>query len=440
MRIGIIGVLFSIVFGGMIMADDFPPVRKAVECTPRSGLPNFFAKAAAGGEYKVAYLGGSITAQTGYRVKSLAYLNQRYPNCKFSEINAAIGGTGSDLGVLRIDHDVFLGKPDLLLVEFAVNDGGQQPEEIVRAMEGMVRKTWKQFPECDIMFVYTFTESLLKELKTGNFNRSAATMEVVADHYGSPTIHMGLEAVRLESEGTLLIKAPEAKMERVSGDDLNRASKAVVGPDGKIAFSNDGVHPYIDTGHQLYEEALERSMPAIIAASGKAAPHTLVPPYNPKNYDRSVMLPIAAGPQPGPWTKLPPDEGQGKSFANRVDSLWKAEPGATLSFSFKGSAVKMYDLLGPDCGKIEVTLDGKVFAANRIDPYCTYWRLALLGVGNDLDDTAVHNVTVKVLPDKLDKAKILFPQNLPDLEENPAKYEGANWYAGAIFIIGDLVK
>lgn len=433
-------VLFGTLAGMMMAQDVFPPVRKAVECTPRAGLPNFFAKAAAVGEFKVAYLGGSITAQTGYRIKSLAYLNQKYPNCKFSEINAAIGGTGSDLGVLRIDHDVFLGKPDLLFVEFAVNDAGQQPEEIVRAMEGIVRKTWKQFPECDILFVYTFTEALLKDLKTGNFNRSAATMEVVADHYGIPTIHMGLEAVRLESEGKLLMKAPEAKMDRVSGDELNQASKAVVGPDGKIAFSKDGVHPYTDTGHQLYEEAIERSMPGIIAASGKAAPHTLIAPYNPKNYDRSVMLPIDAGVQAGPWTKLPAGEGLGKSFGSRVESLWKAEPDATLSFSFKGSAVKIYDLLGPDCGKIEVTINGKVSTPNRIDAYCTYHRLALLSVGNNLDETVTHTVSIKVFHDKLDKAKILFPQNRPDLEKNPAKYDGANWYAGAIFIIGELIK
>lgn len=421
------------------MAQNFPPVRKAVECTPRDGLPNFLAKAKAGGEFKVAYLGGSITAQTGWRVKSLAYFNKKYPNCKFSEINAAIGGTGSDLGVLRIDHDVFLGKPDLLFVEFAVNDAGQQPEEIARAMEGIVRKTWRSFSECDICFVYTFTEALLPELKTGNFNRSAATMEVIADHYGIPTIHMGLEAVRLEREGKLLMKAPEAKMDRVSGDELNQASKAAMGPDGKIPFSQDGVHPYTDTGHQLYMEAIERSLPAITAASGTAGKHTPIEAYDTKNYSRSKMLPMDAAIMSGPWTKLSPDEGNGKAFANRVDSLWKAAPDAALSFTFKGTAAKIYDLLGPDCGKLEVTIDGKVSTPVRIDSYCTYWRLALLTVGNGLEDT-VHTVQIKVLGEKLDKAKILASRNPGAVEKDPAKYDGANWYAGAVFIIGDLVK
>jgi hypothetical protein len=122
-------------------------LRKAQECSPRNGLPNFFAKAAAGADVKVAYLGGSITAQPGYRIKTLAHFKSEYPKAKFQEINAAIGGTGSDLGVFRLEHDVFEGKPDLLFVEFAVNDGGAKPEEIIRAMEGIVRKTWKTFPE-----------------------------------------------------------------------------------------------------------------------------------------------------------------------------------------------------------------------------------------------------------------------------------------------------
>ena len=100
----------------------------------------------------------------------------------------------------------------------------------------------------------------------------------------------------------------------------------------------------------------------------------------------------------------------------------------------------IYDLVGPDCGKLEVTLDGKKSSVNRIDAYCTYHRLALTRIGSNLDPEQVHEVSIKVLPEKLDKAKILFENNRPDLEKNPAKYDGSNWYAGAIFIVGELVK
>ena len=85
---------------------DFPLI-PAAECHPRQGLPHFFDKARTpGADIKIAYLGGSITAQPGWRPKTLAYFQKIYPNAKFSEINAAIGGTGSDLGVFRLKQDV----------------------------------------------------------------------------------------------------------------------------------------------------------------------------------------------------------------------------------------------------------------------------------------------------------------------------------------------
>jgi lysophospholipase L1-like esterase len=98
-------------------------------------------------------LGGSITAQAGWRPKTLAWFKKNFPSATFSEINAAIGGTGSDLGVFRLQHDVLDHKPDLLFVEFAVNDGGTEPSRIQQAMEGIVRQTWKANPKTDICFV-----------------------------------------------------------------------------------------------------------------------------------------------------------------------------------------------------------------------------------------------------------------------------------------------
>ena len=153
------------------------PLVAAEECRPRAGLANFFAKAnQAGAEVKVAYLGGSITAQNGWRPKTLAYFQKTYPTAKFSETNAAIGGTGSDLGVFRLKQDVLDSKPDLMFVEFAVNDGGADPKQIHRCMEGIVRQTWKALPQCDICFVYTVTEALIPPMLDGKFPRAASAM------------------------------------------------------------------------------------------------------------------------------------------------------------------------------------------------------------------------------------------------------------------------
>lgn len=423
----------------VVCAADFPPARAAVECAARGGLPNFFAKAKQGQEVKVAYLGGSITAQPGYRVKTLAHFKSQYPEAKFSEIHAAIGGTGSGLGVFRMDHDVLAGEPDLLFVEFAVNDSGTGPEEIVRSMEGIVRKTWRRFPQCDVCFVYTFTDKMVAELQAGYLNRSAATMEVVADHYGVPSIHMGLEAVRLEKEGKLLMKAPEAKVERVSGEELNKTSPIAVDADGKIPFSQDGVHPYVDTGHRLYAEAVVRSLPLLQEASGASKAHVLPASLDAKNYERTVMLPLDKAVMTGGWTKLPMDSGLGRQFGNRMDALWKAAPGAELAFKFRGTQAKVYDLLGPDCGKIEVSVDGKMTSLQRFDSYCTYHRIATASVYSGEEADAVHEVKVRVLPDAVDKRSVLFEKNRADMDKSPAKYEGTFWYAGALFLVGEWV-
>ena len=74
-----------------------------------------------------------------------------------------------------------------------------------------------------------------------------------------------------------------------------------------------------------------------------------------------------------------------------------------------------------------------------MDSYCTYHRLALLSLGSDLENTT-HTVSIKVLGEKIDKAKILASRNPGVVEKDPAKYEGLYWYPGAIFIIGELVK
>ncbi|MDD4193119.1 MAG: hypothetical protein PHI28_17420, partial [Mangrovibacterium sp.] len=72
------------------------------ELYKRDGLPNFFTKIKNGDPVKVAYLGGSITEQEGWRVYSLEWFRKRYPDAKFSEVNAAIGGTPSEFGAFRL--------------------------------------------------------------------------------------------------------------------------------------------------------------------------------------------------------------------------------------------------------------------------------------------------------------------------------------------------
>jgi hypothetical protein len=75
------------------LAADHTP-RDAVEFTARDELPNFFKKLNEGKDVTIAYLGGSITAQNGWRVLSQKWFEEQYPQSTITGIHAAIGGTG----------------------------------------------------------------------------------------------------------------------------------------------------------------------------------------------------------------------------------------------------------------------------------------------------------------------------------------------------------
>ncbi len=420
--------LVSVLTVDRLSAADSNPLRDAVECQVRDGLPNVFAKLRAGKKVRIAYLGGSITAQPGWRPKTLVWFQKQFPKAKVEEINAAIGGTGSNLGVFRLQHDVLQFKPDLLFVEFAVNDGGTAPAQIHRAMEGIVRQTWRANPATDICYVYTLTQSMLKDLQSDKFPRAASAMEVLADYYRIPSIHMGMEVAKLEKSGELVFKTTRPK-----------TGKSGRLPDGRIPFSPDGVHPYPDTGHEIYLQVVARSLRAMEAV-GHPGPHSLRRPMVADNWENAKMIPLDQARLSDGWVKLPADNTLVRRFGKRMPAIWRAErPGQTVSFRFKGSYAGFYDLLGPDCGQVAVQLDhGDPVIKRRFDGYCSYHRLSMLVIGSGLPD-GVHSLTATIDPQQPDKAKILQTPRLSDFKQHPEKYDGTKWYVGAIMLIGEMV-
>ncbi|WRQ48407.1 SGNH/GDSL hydrolase family protein [Roseiconus lacunae] len=401
------------------------PLRDAVECHPRDGLPHFINKANAGETVRVAYLGGSITAAPGWRIQSRQWLQEQYPDATFNEIHAAIGGTGSDLGVFRLQRDVLQHHPDLLFVEFAVNDGGAPPERIHQAMEGIVRQTWKFDPSIDICFVYTLTEAMLPDLQSGKMPRAASAMEKLADRYGIPSIHFGVEVARLESVGELVFKSTKPT-------DMN--AKPMV-------FSSDGVHPHVETGHRIYTQTIARSWPAISAASGEPREHQLGSPLREDNWEQAKMVAIRPDMLKGNWRKLPGDHVLAKRFRRNMPVIYQAvESGASLEFSFAGTSAGVFDVLGPDGGQVTVNLDDRdTVDRNRIDGYCTYHRMATLRIGNALMP-GTHVVKIELAPTQLDKREVLFERNRDDFDSKPEKYDAHTWYASSLMLIGDLIE
>jgi lysophospholipase L1-like esterase len=330
--------------------------------------------------------------------------------------------------VHRLKSDVLDHRPDLVLVEFAVNDGGAAPEQIFRCLEGIVRQIWRAAPQCDIGFVYTLTEALAPAMLEGNFQRSASAMERIADHYGIPTVHLAMEVARLARAGRLVWKAPLPKTD---------AEKQALGD--KVVFAPDSVHPHVETGHELYLQAIVRSLEPIRAASRAPGAHTLPSPHTAANYERAQLVPITAAKlSPGITALDPKTDPFGKRWANRLSTLHRAtEPGATITFKFKGTRCAIYDVIGPDGGQVRVTLDDRPAEVRpRFDSYCTYHRLSSFLIGSDLPD-AVHTVSIELLAAAPDKAKILAQRN--QQIDDPQKYAALHFHPGAILLVGELV-
>ncbi len=410
-------------------ADQDYPLAEAREVRARGGLPNFFLKAqAAGSEVKIGYLGGSITAQNGWRVQTLAHFKKAYPQSSFAEINAAIGGTGSDLGVFRVKQDVLSQGPDLLFVEFAVNDGGADPQRIIRAMEGIVRQTWQANPKCDICFVYTITEALSPPMLEGKLQRSASAMEKVADFYGIPSITLGMEVAKLAKAGKL------AWREKLPKTD---AEKAALGD--KFVFAADGVHPHDSTGQVLYTQAIVRSLPALALANNAPTVHVSDLALDPANLERAKLIPVtaaklSAGLAPADMAT----DAFAKGWSKRLPTMVKlTQPGQSIEFKFKGTHCAVYDVVGPAGGMVAVTLDCKAQKpVQRIDAYCTYPRLSTFVVGTDLPE-GEHTVRLELLADPIDKAAVL-AKNKNQIDK-PERFAPLHFFPGALLIVGELI-
>lgn len=97
-------------------------------------------KAKRGEEVTIAYIGGSLTQGAGavplheqcYARQAYELFKHRYGKNGGESINlikAGVGGTSSELGVVRYDRDVLRdggASPDIVIIEFAVNDAGDE--------------------------------------------------------------------------------------------------------------------------------------------------------------------------------------------------------------------------------------------------------------------------------------------------------------------------
>lgn len=101
-----------------------------------------------GEEITVGVIGGSITqgslatANNGYGNIFYQWWTEAFPDTKINFVNAGLGGTTSYLGVHRIDKELLAYNPDVVVVEFSVNDSDSLFYK--ETYEDLIRRIMKQ--------------------------------------------------------------------------------------------------------------------------------------------------------------------------------------------------------------------------------------------------------------------------------------------------------
>jgi acyl-CoA thioesterase I len=210
-------------------------------------------KAGNGEQVTIAYLGGSITegalaqpqAENCYAYLSYRYFAENYAKdkTKIQYINAGISGTPSMLGIERCNNDILSANPDIVFVEFAVNDDARI-SDLHDTYESLVRKLLNSPSRPAVILVFTLGH-------TGGFWSAQDIQEQIGKQYD-----LGMISVR------------DAIQEKITTGKMRNEDY----------FSGDGIHPDND-GHKLIASFIEnyfKAATAKIPDTSFAVPDTVV--------------------------------------------------------------------------------------------------------------------------------------------------------------------
>jgi lysophospholipase L1-like esterase len=385
----------------------------------REGFNHFLNKAKNGDSVNVVYFGGSITEAPGWRVQSAEWLKNYFKNEAIQEVNASIGGTNSEFGAYRFERDVAPYNPDLVFIEFAVNDSGSDSLQILQAMEGIVRKIWNKNVNTDICFIYTIKTEKLDSVTTSSYFKSVRTMEVVADHYGIPSINFGPEIAKRINNGTLIAEASTAYVDTIP------------------VFTNDGVHPYLETGHTIYTEVFANAF-QLIDKYSKDVRRKLKEQLRQDNLVDATMVKVPASSFTGAWEKINNKNNDFyQSFGERIPgTMMTSSTGDKISFKFTGDRIGLTDVIGPKSGYLLMQLDGApADTIKRFDSYCYFYRRSFF-LKKNLENKA-HEVVFTLLDKPANKPEIL--RSKQKIENSPELFEGNEWYVSGILLNGNII-
>lgn len=291
-------------------------VCRAVASVPGNDIVSAFARAERGEPLRYVAIGGSITqaSDDGWAGE---WLREQFPLSNVTVVNSGMSATGSSLGIFRIERDIIAHQPDLVAIEYCVNDGGLPDEQAIRYMETMVVRL-KSLPHPPAILI---VEAAAK----GGVNLERHRR--VARHYGLVEVDM------------------QAAMDAQGAEAWNK-------------YFSDNVHPN-EAGHALYAETMSGVLAALVArakAGGLPVQAELPAPLSEKPLLLDArMVPLQGYNAPG-W-KI---EASLPSWWNRFFQgvLSAGEPETVLRIPFRGTTAGVFYAMSKDYGSFYAAVDG----------------------------------------------------------------------------------
>lgn len=212
-------------------------------------LKECMKKAESGERITIGFLGGSITqgSLSSLPTNCYAYLVfdwwvKKFPKTAFTYINAGIGGTTSQFGVARVQSDILAYRPDITIVEFSVNDDGD--DFYKETYEGLLRNIVRNEKKPAVLVVNNVCY---------DDGHSAQEQHLeVAENYDIPCVSM---KTTIYEE----VKAGRISNREITPDDLHPNTEG----HGMLA---DVIIHFLETVHKELdkEEEMPRTMPTPI--------------------------------------------------------------------------------------------------------------------------------------------------------------------------------
>jgi len=336
------------------------PGKAAPDAKPEA-TPDFAAferRAQAGESLNVVFFGASLTwganasdpLLTSYRANVAQRLEAAYPRAHFHFWDAAIGGTGSQLGVFRLERDVLARRPDLVFLDFSANDDitSDNPETLA-SYEAIVRRLIAEAHAPVVQMIFPFKWNVV-DGDLAKMKRRTAHLAIAQAYHTAVGDAIALAIERVKMGATTL--------ERL--------------------WPLDGVHPcdegyvlFADAAWSAFQDAVQRKVVCRV-------PEKML--YG-DAYLRSARVRISSlGALPPGWkvglvnrtsayfdflmSRWLDDEAIASNRAEVMGADGKkqkvAQEPARLSLKFRGGMVLLFGEGTPKSGKYRVLIDGAV--------------------------------------------------------------------------------